>query len=58
MGKIEITKGWKGYAGGIMLIVVGFYLLFVGQEIEGAEAISLGLGILGIRHYLEYSKKG
>jgi len=58
MGKIEITKGWKGYAGGIMLIVVGFYLLLVGQEIEGAEAIAMGLGILGIRHYLEYSKKG
>ena len=58
MGKIEITKGWKGYAGGIILILVGFYLLLVGQEIEGAEAIAMGLGIIGIRHRLQYSSKG
>jgi len=57
MEKITLTKGWKGYVGGALLVAIGLYLVLTGNEIEGAKAIGLGLGILGIRHYLQYSSE-
>jgi len=57
MEKITLTKGWKGYLGGLLLVAVGLYLVLTGNELEGAQAIGLGLGILGIRHYLQYSSE-
>lgn len=52
---VELTKGWKSYLGATILILTGLYLISVGQEVAGAQSIGLGLGILGIRHYLSYS---
>ena len=57
MEKITLTKGWKGYLGGALLVAVGIYLVLGGNEIEGMQAIALGLGVLGIRHYLQYSQE-
>jgi hypothetical protein len=57
MAEITITKGWKTYLGAIILIATGLYLLSIGQAAEGAQAIGLGLSIIGIRHYLEYSQQ-
>ena len=57
MKGISLTRGWKTYAGAGLLIAVGFYLLFTGHEIEGMQAIGMGLGLLGIRHYLQYSQE-
>lgn len=54
---VELTKGWKGYAGAAILIAAGLYLLVIGEEIAGIEAIGLGLGLLGIRHKLDYSQE-
>ena len=56
MKEITLTKGWKGYLGGALLVAIGLYLVLTGNELEGAQAIGLGLGILGIRHYLQYSQ--
>jgi hypothetical protein len=57
MAEVTLTKGWKTYLGAIILIATGLYLVSVGQASEGAKAIGLGLSIIGIRHYLEYSSK-
>jgi hypothetical protein len=57
MAEMTVTKGWKTYLGAIILIATGLYLLSIGQNTEGAQAIGLGLSIIGIRHYLEYSKQ-
>jgi hypothetical protein len=57
MNGITITKGWKTYLGAIILIATGLYLVSIGQAAEGAKAIGLGLSIIGIRHYLEYSQQ-
>jgi len=56
MVEISLTRGWKGYLGGALLVAIGLYLVLTGNELEGAQAIGLGLGILGIRHYLQYSQ--
>ena len=55
--RITLSRGWKGYVGGALLVAIGLYLMLTGNEIEGGQAIALGLGILGIRHYLQYSKE-
>ena len=57
MKEITLTKGWKAYLGGLLLIAVGLYLVLIGEELEGTSAIGMGLGILGIRHYLQYSSE-
>ena len=57
MVEISLTRGWKGYLGGALLVAIGLYLVLTGNELEGAQAIGLGLGILGIRHYLQYSSE-
>ena len=57
MKGITLTRGWKTYAGAGLLMLVGFYLLLIGQEAEGLQAIGMGLGIIGIRHYLQYSQE-
>jgi len=57
MAEITITKGWKTYLGAVILIATGLYLLSIGQNVEGTQAIGLGLSIIGIRHYLEYSRQ-
>ena len=57
MKGITLTRGWKTYTAAALLILVGFYLLLIGQEAEGLQAIALGLGLAGIRHYLQYSQE-
>jgi hypothetical protein len=57
MAEITLTKGWKTYLGAVILIATGLYLVSIGQTAEGAQAIGLGLSIIGIRHYLEYSNQ-
>ena len=57
MKEITLTRGWKSYLGAAILILGGLYLVFTGHAFEGSQAIGLGLGILGIRHYLEYSSE-
>lgn len=55
--KLKIkTKGWKGYTGAAILIMLGIYFLAIGNEYEALQCIGLGLGLLGIRHKLDYGK--
>jgi len=53
----KMTKGWKAYLGAAILLADGFYLLLIGEKIAGVQAIGLGLGLLGVRHKLDYQKK-
>jgi hypothetical protein len=52
--KIEITKGWKGYLGAGLTIMLGVYLIAIGEKIAGMQLIGIGLALLGIRHKLDY----
>jgi hypothetical protein len=56
--KIEITRewtrGWKGYLGAGLTMLVGIYLMAVGEKIAGMQLIAIGLALLGIRHKLDY----
>jgi len=52
---ITLTKGWKGYVGATGLILLGIYLLAIGENVAGTQSILNGLALLGIRHYLSYS---
>ena len=49
-------KGWKGYLGAGLTIVVGVYLLAIGETVSGLQLIGIGLALLGIRHKLDYSE--
>jgi len=55
--EVSLTKGWKSYLGAAALMLLGLYLLYVGNSTEGAQSIALGLSLLGIRHYLSYSQE-
>jgi hypothetical protein len=55
--EITITKGWKGYVGAIGCIVLGIYLIIIGEKIAGSQLIFIGLALLGIRHKLDYSSE-
>lgn len=57
MAEITLTKGWKTYLAAAILILTGIYLISQGENVGGMQSIATGLGILGIRHYLEYSKE-
>ena len=57
MGEVTLTRGWKGYLGGVLLVLVGLYLLTLGEDVAAVQSIAMGLGILGIRHYLAYSQE-
>jgi len=52
--EVQVTKGWKGYLGAAITILVGIYLLAIGEAIAGAQLIGIGLALLGIRHKLDY----
>jgi len=54
---IELTKGWKGYLGATLVILAGIYLLATGNTTEGISTIGIGLGLLGIRHNLDYREE-
>jgi hypothetical protein len=54
---ISLTRGWKGYVGGIGAILLGIYLVLNGNFESGASLVFLGLGILGIRHKLDYENE-
>ena len=56
-GEITATKGWKGYVGALGCIVLGIYLVLVGEKIAGSQLIFIGLALLGIRHKLDYNSK-
>jgi hypothetical protein len=57
VSEVSLTKGWKTYLSGATLIALGLWLCSVGREVEGAQSIAMGLGLIGIRHYLEYSQE-
>jgi hypothetical protein len=57
VSEITLTKGWKTYLSGAALIALGLWLCWTGQEVEGAQSIAMGLGLIGVRHYLEYSQE-
>lgn len=46
---------WKSKTlyGGLIIGIVGLYLIAVGETTEGVECLGLALAILGIRHKLE-----
>lgn len=50
----KVAKGWKGYAGALALISLGIWLLYEGRSVEAVQCIGIGLGLLGIRHKLDY----
>ena len=56
IGKIP-TKGYKTYLASTILILLGIYLIIDGKTTDGIQALSTGLGLLGIRHYLQYSNQ-
>jgi len=51
------TKGYKTYLASTILILLGLYLIVDGKTSDGIQALSTGLGLLGIRHYLQYSNQ-
>jgi len=57
MFMVELTKGWKGYLGATLVILAGIYLLATGNTTEGISTIGIGLGLLGIRHNLDYREE-
>jgi len=52
--EIQAIRGWKGYLGAGLTIVLGVYLIAIGEAIAGMQLISIGLALLGIRHKLDY----
>ena len=54
--EVELTKGWKGYLGASLTIVLGIYLIAIGEAIAGMQLIGIGLALLGIRHKLDYTQ--
>jgi hypothetical protein len=52
--EVEISKGWKGYVGAGLTIVLGVYLIAIGEHVAGLQLIGIGLALLGIRHKLDY----
>jgi hypothetical protein len=54
---LTLTRGWKSYLGAALLIASGLYQISLGDYTSGIQSIGLGLGILGIRHYLSYSNE-
>ena len=55
--EITVTKGWKGYVGAIGCIILGIYLIIIGEKIAGSQLIFIGLALLGIRHKQDYSSE-
>ena len=53
---VTLTKGWKGYLGGILVIIAGLLVALNGNQEQGLALIGMGLGLLGIRHKLSYKK--
>ena len=49
-------KGWKTWAGGLVAVGVGIYLLISGQVEVGLGFISGGMATLGIGHKIEKTK--
>jgi hypothetical protein len=54
---ISLTRGWKGYVGGLGAVLLGIYLVLNGNFEGGAGLIFIGLGLLGIRHKQDYENE-
>jgi len=54
---VELTKGWKGYVGAAVLMILGVLEIAQGQHQAGIALIGVGLSLLGIRHKLDYSEE-